>query len=280
MFAPTNKPRSSNPSLAERENKSLGSIASIASQPPIWRPRRCLDLCCGEGLAAWGYWLSGRFHEIVGVDSNADVGRKYAFDFICGDALKLDYEFLSQFDFIHASPPCQAYSNLTPDKSKHPRLILPIKHMLFASGVPHVIENVPGSQLDLRPNLVISGEYFGLPSGRERYFYVSTLEAALRLIKPMPGANISGAASSHISTRHVANLSTRSNINLVIDDHRINVHGRDYVSRADVVKALGLECIPKRQLDRLSLHGMEQGVPPVFTRLVAGLVFSDKAMLL
>jgi len=50
---------------------------------------RLLDLCCGAGLAAWGYWRSGAFSEVVGVDINP---MPYPFDFICGDALTLDYE--------------------------------------------------------------------------------------------------------------------------------------------------------------------------------------------
>lgn len=71
---------------------------------------KLLDLFCGEGLAAWGYWLSGRFSHIVGVDINLQMRSRYSFDFIEGDVLSLDYEFLSKFDFVHASPPCQAYS--------------------------------------------------------------------------------------------------------------------------------------------------------------------------
>jgi hypothetical protein len=92
---------------------------------------RLLDLFCGEGLAAWGYWLSGRFSEIVGVDINPEMSSSYSFDFVCADALTLDYEFLLQFDFIHASPPCQGYSKMTPDQSKHPRLI-PGTHLMCA----------------------------------------------------------------------------------------------------------------------------------------------------
>jgi len=129
---------------------------------------RLLDLFCCEGLGAWGYWLSGRFSEIVGVDVNNDRRSSYSFDFINADALTLDYDFLMSFDFIHASPPCQGYSNRTPDKSKHMRLIAATKLMLEAAGKPYVIENVPTAPV--RPDIVLHGWMFGLNVMRKRHF--------------------------------------------------------------------------------------------------------------
>jgi len=200
---------------------------------------RLLDLFCGEGLAALGYWNSGRFSEIVGVDIRHELQRSYSFDFIHGDCLKLDYEFLSQFDFIHASPPCQYYSKITPDRSKHMRLIPAIKQMLFASGKPHIIENVEGSQYDLRPNMVISGNYLGLPMVRKRYFFVSELDDLhLRFIKDATGDNIS-------------------------------LHGGDYISRDEACKAFGLSDINTLQLSKITIHGIEQGIPPRMTEFLA-----------
>ena len=207
---------------------------------------RLLDLYCCEGLGAWGYWLSGRFSEIVGVDIEGDRRSSYSFDFIQADALKLDYDFLMSFDFIHASPPCQGYSNRTPDKTKHIRLIAATKLMLHAAGVPHVIENVEGSSKELRPNLVMDGHYFGLPSERRRYFYVSTLEAPLRLIK---------AGQS------------------------IHVHGWDYVSREQIISALGLSEINPRRLTKITRYGMQQGIAPAMTRKIAELVIPNKFMI-
>src|SRR5262245_55739464 len=103
---------------------------------------KILDLCCGAGLASAGYWLSGCFTEVVGIDIR-DMSGVYPFDFIQGDAFNLDYEFLARFDFIHASPPCQAYSRATPEQARalHPRLIPNAHRLLKAWGGPHVIEN-------------------------------------------------------------------------------------------------------------------------------------------
>jgi len=207
---------------------------------------RLLDLFCCEGLGAWGYWLSGRFSEIVGIDVNNDRRSSYSFDFINADALSLDYDFLMSFDFIHASPPCQGYSNRTPDKSRHMRLVAATHLMLHSSGVPYVIENVEGSSKDLRPNLVMDGHYFGLPSERRRYFHVSTLAAPLRLIK---------------------------------QGKSITIHGWEYTSRAQVIEALGLSEINERRLSRITMYGMKQGIAPAMTRKIAELVIPGKFMI-
>lgn len=206
---------------------------------------KLLDLFCGEGLAAWGYWLSGRFSEIVGIDINPEMKSRYAFDFICGDALRLDYDFLAQFDFIHASPPCQAYSKATLDKSRHLRLVAATHLICQSAGLPHVIENVEGSGRELRPNLVMNGHGLGLPSERRRYFYVSLLSESVRCL---------GTGQS------------------------IRIHGGS-ASRDDLIRAMGLDMINPRRLLMLTKTGMEQGIPPIFTRTIAEMVLPDKFMI-
>jgi DNA (cytosine-5)-methyltransferase 1 len=209
---------------------------------------KLLDLYCGEGLAAWGYWLSGRFSEVVGVDLNPEMSTRYAFDFIQGNALTLDYNFLSQFDFVHASPPCQAYSKATPRhlRHRHMRLIAATHHMLYATGLPYCIENVEGSGRELKPNLVMDGQSVGLPIQRRRYFHVSTLAAPRRMI--------SSRASNNV-----------------------RVHGGS-LNRAGLIEAMGLNIIPEKRLDCLTMHGIEQGIPPVFTRRIAEMVLPHKVM--
>jgi DNA (cytosine-5)-methyltransferase 1 len=220
---------------------------------------RLLDLYCGEGLAAWGYWLSGRFSEIVGVDT-ADMSTRYSFDFIQRDALNLTYDFLLDFDFIHASPPCQAYSKITPDKSKHPRLISATHLMLAAAGKPFVIENVEGSGQELRPNLRLYGDDVGLPMRRARYFHLSEKPASN--LRCSPGVNVS----------------IDDQINPANDTH-INVHGADYVRRADLIRAFGLSVIPEKRLKNLTMSGIEQGIPPAFTMRIAESLIPHKFMI-
>jgi hypothetical protein len=206
---------------------------------------RMLDLFCGEGLAAWGYWRSGRFSEIVGVDINPDVLHRYAFDRVNADALTLDYDFLLSFDFIHASPPCQGYSKQTPDQSKHPRLIPQVHRMLTAAGKPYVIENVEGASRDVRPNLVMDGTALGLDSKRRRYFHLSTLKKATRILSSSRAAHVQGD-----------------------------------MTRQEAIYSMGLDCIPWERQKRLTLGGMEQGIPPQMALVIAQIMFPDyKAMI-
>jgi len=117
---------------------------------------RILDLCCGAGLAAIGYKMAMPDAEITGWDIK-DMSSSYPFNFHKGDAFSLSYEYLDDFDFIHISPPCQAYSKVTPRRTRnsHPRLIPNALLLAHASGKHFVIENVPGSTSELRPNLTL-----------------------------------------------------------------------------------------------------------------------------
>ena len=107
---------------------------------------KLLDLFCCAGGAAMGYHRAG--FEVTGVDLNAQP--RYPFKFIRSDVLTLDTDFIAGFDAIHASPPCQSYSDLAKrngNADKWPRLVEPVRAMLEQSGKPYVIENVEGAPL-------------------------------------------------------------------------------------------------------------------------------------
>jgi len=149
---------------------------------------RILDLCCGEGYAAIGYHLIFKTDDITGIDTK-DMSSSYPFKFIQGDAFALDYEYLEQFDFIHMSPPCQAYSKVTPNehRSRHKRLIPNALRLGYASGKPFVVENVPGSTIDLRPTTrLVTGT-------KERFFHANF---------PVPAVNFTGVDASLLSKKH------------------------------------------------------------------------------
>lgn len=138
------------------------------------RPR-LLDLFCGAGGASMGYHRAG--FDVVGVDINPQP--HYPFEFHQADALHFlecvePDDYLNRFDAIHASPPCQAYSAITDvqgDRSSHPDLLPPTREHLAASGLPWVIENVPGAPM--RADYKLCGCMFGLGVRRERWFETS-----------------------------------------------------------------------------------------------------------
>lgn len=133
-----------------------------------------LDLYCGAGGAAMGYYLAcqaaGIPCRIVGVDR--DEQPDYPFEFHRGDAVIAAYKYAGGFDFIHASPPCQKHSQATfQHRAKgriYPDLIPATRHMMEASGRPGVIENVPLAPV--RPDVVLRGDMFGLRVIRRRHF--------------------------------------------------------------------------------------------------------------
>lgn len=134
---------------------------------------RLLDLFSCAGGAGMGYHRAG--FDVVGVDINPQPN--YPFEFHQGDALAFLAEHGHEFDAIHASPPCQSSTALTKGTNKgrlYPNLIPATRELLASFTVPTVIENVQGS--DLRRDLTLCGEMFGLGVIRHRYFEVSNVE--------------------------------------------------------------------------------------------------------
>jgi DNA (cytosine-5)-methyltransferase 1 len=80
---------------------------------------------------------------------------------------------LDGWDAIHASPPCQAWSQATAwrgDRSTHPKLIGPTRERLEEAGVPYVIENVAAARRELKHPVRLCGSQFGIPVQSHRYF--------------------------------------------------------------------------------------------------------------
>lgn len=153
------------------------------------RPK-LLDLFCCEGGASEGYRRAG--FDVYGVDLFRHRGedgklkgfrrQRYPFAAHQGDCLevmarllaglavdfhhqdgRVEWLFLSDFDAIAASPPCQAYSiTKNAHNSSHPELIEPTRELIIASGLPYVMENVEGAKRQMRSPLLLCGTEFGL----------------------------------------------------------------------------------------------------------------------
>ncbi len=130
---------------------------------------RILDLFSGAGGAARGYQLAGFY--VVGVDIKPQP-RYVGDEFYQADALEFVAEHGHEFDAIHASPPCQRYSKLTPTayKANHPDLIAATRDALLATGKPYIIENVERAARLLINPIMVCGSTLDLNLWRHRYF--------------------------------------------------------------------------------------------------------------
>jgi DNA (cytosine-5)-methyltransferase 1 len=165
---------------------------------------RLLDLFCGAGGAAVGYHRAG--FDVVGVDIAPQP--HYPFEFHQADAMtfpldgydavhvvggqdapligrrdtkssreiseifELQRAAFGQFDAIHASPPCQQFSQMSKCRpglaATYPDLINPTRQRLRSAGIPYVIENVVGAPL-VNP-IMICGTGLGMTLQRHRLF--------------------------------------------------------------------------------------------------------------
>jgi len=132
---------------------------------------KLLDLFCGAGGASMGYSMAG--FDVTGID--VKHGKRYPFTYIRGDVRDyLNTDYLSQFDVIHASPPCQTHSitkhlrNAQGKSTSKIDMIPEVREALIASGKPYIIENVPQSPL-INP-IQLCGSSFGLKVRRHRLF--------------------------------------------------------------------------------------------------------------
>lgn len=145
---------------------------------------KLLDLFCKAGGCSKGYAMAG--FEVVGVDINPQPN--YPYEFIQADALEIlkDKEFISQFDAIAASPPCQKYSKMKSlaiarnggEYGDHPDLIPETRKLLIETGKPYIIENVATAPL-INPIKLFGSQFNNMYTQRERWF-----ESNMPLVEP------------------------------------------------------------------------------------------------
>jgi DNA (cytosine-5)-methyltransferase 1 len=132
--------------------------------------RRLLDTFAGAGGCSVGYARAG--FQVTGVD--IEPHPDYPYELIVADAMDVleDRAFLSEFDVVHASPPCPRYSTITPahTRDQHPDLIPPVRAALREWGGIYVIENVPGAARHMVNPVKVCGSSFGLEVRRHRFF--------------------------------------------------------------------------------------------------------------
>jgi DNA (cytosine-5)-methyltransferase 1 len=215
----------------------------------VTRPR-LLDLYCGAGGAARGYHDAG--FDVVGVDIAPQPN--YPYDFIQADALLylrglesvnagINAPAWFEFDAIHASPPCQAYSamSVTRPEGEWPDLIAPTRALLTASGLPWVMENVAGAPL-INP-IILCGTSFGLGADgfehrRHRYFESSFPMLVPNCHHSLPAAPLYG-----------------------------HNPGRDWMRRYGRSFGIALKC-EAMGIDWMNREELAEAIPPAFTDFI------------
>lgn len=221
------------------------------------RPR-LLDLFCCAGGAAMGYHRAG--FDVVGVDIKPQS--RYPFRFIQDDAMTLSVAFLAGFDAIHASPPCQGYTELrhAPGARGAPRLIPRLRWKLQATGKPYVIENVEGARDEMRDPVTLCGSMFGLEAQgcelRRHRLFESNVEliplSCQHTDKPVIG--VYGGHARKRSAKHGG----RGTKDVWEGGHR-----------TAAAQAMGM--------DWATLAEMSEAIPPAFTHYIGKMLMAELA---
>jgi len=208
------------------------------------KPTKILDLFCGAGGAGVGYSRAG--FEVIGVDNKTQP--HYPFEFYKADALTFP---IDGFDLIHASPPCQhftKYNNCRSDfKYKYQNLLPQTRELLINSGLPYIIENVPGAPLI--DSVILCGSMFGLDVRRHRLFEcsfpVQQLKCDHSIWEPnrFPGGRSRERGGPRVKCRGTVEVG-RWNIPIEVQQH-----------------AMGIDWIPV-------LKSLSEAIPPAYSEYI------------
>ena len=214
------------------------------------RPR-LLDLFCGAGGCSMGYHRAG--FDVTGVDNRPQP--RYPFTFVQADAMTYP---LDGFDAIHASPPCEAFTQMSArwrgkgtKADEHPDLLTPTLARLRPIEVPWVVENVQGAVHIMRVMLRLHGGMFpGLGVHRPRLFEsnVLLLMPAARQVKSPVG--VYGTQPDGRTTYRYRNNG--------------NYKGKSLIRAAKSVE----EAREVMGIDWMTWDEIRKAIPPAYTELI------------
>lgn len=223
-----------------------------------------LDFFCGAGGAAYGYYLKGL--RVIGFDTDPTMLRDYPFECVQIDALRAleylravgflsvgsDLVVLSDVAAIHASPPCQAFSDLQKRSGwQYPELIEPTRELLEEIGKPYIIENVDNAPL--RDPVMLCGTMFfteALRVLRHRLFETNFY------VKQPPHPRHPLVFTHDKRKPHYGKLDQNKAFVQVTGGGNCKVE----VAR----RAMGIEWMTKAQLN--------EAIPPAYTRYIGGYI--------
>jgi len=207
------------------------------------RPK-LLDLFCGAGGAAMGYWRAG--FDVTGVDIAPQP--RYPFEFVQADAMTYP---LDGYDAYHGSAPCQDHTPLAALVGGHGNgwMLAATRDRLAATGKPYVLENVPSAPM--RVDLTLCGHMWGLRNRRHRWFeFVGCL-----FVPPQP--------------RHVH----RPGVRTATRQRRQRwAEGWDVSVTGDVGVYVGPEALG---IDWMNGDELSQAIPPAYTEYIGSCLLGE-----
>lgn len=231
------------------------------------RPR-ILDLFCGAGGAAVGYHRAG--FEVVGVDIKPQP--HYPFEFVQGDALEFmealregyGPDLLSDFDAIHASPPCQAFTQMSArwrgkgtKADGHKDLLTPTLELLRGREMPWVVENVVGAKHMMSPSVVLHGGMFGLGVHRPRLFESNVLIMVARSAQCVGPIGVYGTKPDGRTTYRYRNNG--------------NMKGKSLIRAAKSIE----EASDAMGIDWMTWQEIRGAIPPAYTEHIGAFLLRE-----
>jgi DNA (cytosine-5)-methyltransferase 1 len=218
--------------------------ADVMSRPLL------LDLYCGAGGAARGYHDAG--FDVIGVDIEPQP--RYPYEFHKADALTFP---LDGFDAVHASPPCQAFTQMSArwrgkgtKADTHADLLTPTRELFRRLDMPWVIENVQGAIHHMSPTLTLHGGMFGLGVHRPRLFESNVLMLAPKAPACIQPIGVYGTKPDGRTTYRY-----RTNGNL---------KGKSLIRAAKSIE----EASEVMGIDWMTWQEIREAIPPAYTQLI------------
>lgn len=187
--------------------------------------------------------------------------------FVQADALEYVREHGHEYDVIHASPPCQAHTSLKTmhNARDHASLVPATRAALETTGLPWVMENVPGAPLV--SGVMLCGTMFGLGIDDAELRRHRLFESNVMLLAPTcrhgQRPDVLGVYGGHVrNRRRVIGVYGEG----VRDSRRKYDRGVPDFTVDDGRLAMGIEW--------MTLAELSQAIPPAYTEYIGRLLFA------